>query len=417
MLSQMTSQPHAFSSFFVACLSLLNIVMWPSVAAAGTWHVTTTNDEQLPGSLRYAVEHASDGDSIDFELSNCPCVIRVTGEQIAVHASININGPGMASLALDGSNAYPSIFFSDAASFQVSNLTLENQGDDLAAVWIGDGVSRFSKVAFVNNSGGAIDISSGVVDISDSFFYNNISDAPTIFQNPCAGCSLRVANSSFIGNKAAHCAAIFSQSPTIIENDTFADNESRASDGVAADGGALCINGGGEIRNSTFVDNVASDRGGALAIFGTAPIMVTNSVFSSNHAMIGPNISGSFVSWGHNLVSDRSGSFGYQNKICNPRSSGLFPSDLPEEDAKLAPLHISKESGLPIITPNPDSPLVDAISIGGGHCDGVDVPHTDARGVNRPHGTAADIGAIEFIPNDDRLFCDQLEGSACQALK
>jgi hypothetical protein len=414
------------SLFFRAALMLFAIVVVNAPEAnAITHHVTRTADDESSGSLRYEVEHAVDGDSIDFELAGCPCVINVLTPPIKVSASISIEGSGMSSLLLDGSRSSLSILVSDAKSFTITSLTVQNASD--AAVIVSGDTSYFSNVAFIGNSSGAISIEKGIVEISNSLFKDNISlddfsSTETIFQNPCDGCSLLVANSSFIGNKAAQCSAVLSQSTTVIENDTFVNNASLPSGGfptdISGDGGAICFGEGGEIRSSTFVNNNASNEGGAISIFrySREPVVISNSVFASNRAPSGPNISGQITSWGHNLVSDRSGSFGYQ-KTCNPLSSGLFPGDLPEEDPKLAPLHISKVSGLPIVTPNPGSPLIDAISIGAGHCDGIDLPKMDARGVSRPQGAAADIGAVEFIPDDDRLFCDGLEGSACITLR
>jgi hypothetical protein len=410
--------------FRIVLLSLPTAAAMAPQANAMTHHVTRTADDESSGSLRYEVENAVDGDSIDFQLVGCPCVINVLTPPIKVSASISIEGSGMSSLLLDGSQSFQSILVSDAKSFTVASLTVQNASD--TAVIVSSGTSYFSNVAFIGNSWGAISIEKGIVEISNSLFEDNISldesaTTETIFQNPCDGCSLLVANSSFIGNKAAQCSAILSQSTTVIENDTFVNNTSLPSGGfptdISGDGGAICFGNGGEIRSSTFVNNKASSEGGAMSIFGysSKPVVIANSVFASNRALSGPNISGQITSWGHNLVSDRSGSFGYQ-KTCDPLASGLFPGDLPEQEPKVAPPHISKASGLPIVTPNPGSPLIDAISIGAGHCDGIDLPKTDARGVHRPQGAAADIGAIEFVPDDDRIFCNGVEGSACVAL-
>ena len=85
-------------------------------------------------------------------------------------------------------------------------------------------------------------------------------------------------------------------------------------------------------------------------------------------------------------------------------------------DPKLSSLMVSRPGGLPVLIPALDSPAVNAISIGSKSCDGKEVSPTDQRGIRRPVGGRADIGAIEVTADEDRLLCDGFEGFFCKTL-
>jgi hypothetical protein len=427
--AQLTS-PSMKSNLPIALIKRL-VYVWLATTALGTTtacamlrHVTTTEDNNKAGSIRYEIEHSIDGDSIDFQLLNCPCVIKLHSPLVITN-SIAIYGPGPAILALDGEST-ASVIYIEALNFRISDLTIQNENniaqDGGAGILNGDEAS-FANVRFINNSAGGLTVWRGHVTVSKSSFVSNGTPYEwtyAILQHACDGCSLVVTESSFIGNTGLSCPGIYAAAPIVISNDTFAGNTALDySADYRAQGGAVCITStaSGGIFSSSFTDNWSTYEGGALAIESGGTVVVANSVFAHNRAEVGPNIFGAIVSMGNNLVSNRSGSAGYQKSTCNPLLFDLHPPDLPEQDPNLSPLHMSAESGLPIVTPNPLSPLIDAISIGGRACDGFNVPKIDARGVSRPYGKAADIGAIEFIPNDDRLFCDALEVTTCKLLK
>lgn len=56
---------------------LITVLLLVSGASAATITVTNTNDSG-PGSFRQALVDASNGDTIDFNLSGCPCSILLT---------------------------------------------------------------------------------------------------------------------------------------------------------------------------------------------------------------------------------------------------------------------------------------------------------------------------------------------------
>jgi hypothetical protein len=100
---------------------------------------------------------------------------------------------------------------------------------------------------------------------------------------------------------------------------------------------------------------------------------------SNSAAGAGPNVAGTFISRGHNLIGDASGS-----------SIFLSEGDLIGIDAKLGPL---QNNGGPTWTHAlmPTSPAINAGTLMG-------APPTDQRGILRPQGAAVDIGAYEYVP-------------------
>src|SRR5262245_37831882 len=56
--------------------------------------VVTTTADSGAGSLRQAVADAVSGDTIDFNLSGCPCTITLTSGELVIDVNLTINGPG-----------------------------------------------------------------------------------------------------------------------------------------------------------------------------------------------------------------------------------------------------------------------------------------------------------------------------------
>ncbi len=125
--------------------------------------------------------------------------------------------------------------------------------------------------------------------------------------------------------------------------------------GYAFGGGIYRTSGPVTLRNSLFVGNTANSDSG----------------FSS-----GPDLYGSFVSQGNNVISSTYG------------ASGFTSSDLINYDARVTPLQ-NNGGTTPTHALLPDSPALDAAS--------PDLAITiDQRGVSRPQGSAPDIGAFEL---------------------
>ncbi len=140
----------------------------------------------------------------------------------------------------------------------------------------------------------------------------------------------------------------------------------------------------------TVAFNTAADSGGGIARFGM-PITITRSLIAENDALNGPDISGSFLSLGYNLVRHRSG------------SSGYVASDLPDlTSAMLEPL-FAVGGATSVHDLAPGSPAIDAIPLAS--CAGIS---SDQRDFPRPSGAGCDIGAVEVGngPPPEAVFAD-----------
>jgi hypothetical protein len=127
---------------------------------------------------------------------------------------------------------------------------------------------------------------------------------------------------------------------------------------------------------------ITSNRIGG-GVVGTARLLNTIVALNSGNP---PDVSGAFLSLGHNLIGATNGSSGF------PMSGDLVGSSAFPLDPELGPL---TNNGGPTLTMAllPGSPAIDA-------GDNASAPATDQRGVVRPYGVACDIGAYEYnIPN------------------
>ena len=150
-------------TFKRARLILLNTILMICFAvlmntslSAATITVTNTDDSGS-GSLRNAIANAASGDTIDFNLSGCPCTITLTSAELLIdRKNLIINGPGANQLTISGGNA---------------RRILRITGMMPALVTISD-------VKIANGSasgGGGIFVNLGKLTISNSVITGNVS--------------------------------------------------------------------------------------------------------------------------------------------------------------------------------------------------------------------------------------------------
>ena len=102
----------------------------PSVQARSlstTFTVTSTNNAGV-GSLRRAILDANanpGADTIDFNLSGCPCVISLTTGLPTITDTVTIVGPGTGQLAVDGNDSVR-VFDIGAVRVTISDLTVQH---------------------------------------------------------------------------------------------------------------------------------------------------------------------------------------------------------------------------------------------------------------------------------------------------
>ena len=178
---------------------------------------------------------------------------------------------------------------------------------------------------------------------------------------------------------------------------TFSNNDAAGSSGL---GGGIYLYGGAIIANCTIVQNTAASGGGIGSLDG---VFLVDSTISGNTATVTNEGGGIYSKYGGSLYNtivagnihgDLSGSFrGYYNLIGDGSGSLTDPSNISDSDPMLAPLGdyggptetMALEAGSP--------------AIGNGLNDREDVAGpNDQRGVLRPTGRGADIGAVQTGP-------------------
>lgn len=179
---------------------LISLVLWSqrrTVEAAGeplavapampmaTIFVTNTDDSG-PGSLRQAIADAAPGDTINFNLSGCPCTITLASGELVINKDLTIEGPGENLLTISGNNASRVFFINPGApgatappdppfpAVAISNLTIANgtaKGGD------GGGVGQLpgygGKGGGGAGMGGGLFINGGTVTIEGVAFSGN----------------------------------------------------------------------------------------------------------------------------------------------------------------------------------------------------------------------------------------------------
>jgi hypothetical protein len=205
---------------------------------AGTITVTNTNDSG-PGSLRQALAHANDGDTINFAMTG---TIGLTSGELLVDRSVIISGPGTAALAVDA-NAMSRLFrIGPGKTVSISGLTLTNGFAD-------------------SENGGCILNDHAILTMNSCAVQNSSAQSSRgggIYNDGSAGsATLTVLNSTVNGNYAYSAGgAIYNDSgktgsaTLTIRNSTIESNISIH--GLAFHGGA-----GGGIYNDSSGGNAA----------------------------------------------------------------------------------------------------------------------------------------------------------------
>ncbi|WP_161604366.1 choice-of-anchor Q domain-containing protein [Roseiconus nitratireducens] len=183
---------------------------------------------------------------------------------------------------------------------------------------------------------------------------------------------LEVRSSTISANQAPSGAGLFNDEgagTTLVTNSTLADNSASGNGGgIGAEGGVLSL------KSVTIARNEAAS-GGGISVALDASVTAINTLVAENTADDSPDLAGSIISQGANLVGDSAGS-----------SFTALGSDLVDVQAQIAEL--SDNGG-----PTPTIALLDGSpALSSGVLAGLT---TDQRGVVRPQGNGPDIGAFE----------------------
>ncbi|MCF7732297.1 MAG: DUF1573 domain-containing protein [Akkermansiaceae bacterium] len=369
-------------------------------------------------SLREAVLLAPPDAAITFDPTLEDEVITLTGGQFLLDKNLTIDGsafPG--GMTLSGNNASRLFEIASGATVVICALNLTegfapeggavlNHGELTINRSTVSGNRAADPYALISSHGGGI-VNYGTLTINYSTVSDNRAesyDPSDPFGSPYGEAGggvanhgyLTINNSTISGNRASNLNSGFSYFPTegggianygaaAINNSTISGNSAVGQAPAEARGGAIYNYGSSlTLDHVTIAANSADTGGGGL--YSDSSIMpdstLKNSIIAGNTAPSGPDLWVLYelpppVTEGVNLIGDLT-------------DSGLTGGPtVMTGDPLLAPLG---PYGGPTRTMRPlnQSPVIDAAA--------EPAPAADQRGVPRPQGDAADIGAVEVMP-------------------
>ncbi|MGO8720673.1 MAG: beta strand repeat-containing protein [Acidobacteriaceae bacterium] len=321
-------------------------------ACAATYTVTDTSDNPADtGSLRYAVNHAANGDTIDFA-AGVTGTIPLTNGPLTISASVTITGPGAAFVTISGNSA-SNVFTINSGIVVLSGLNIANGNA---------GPSGF---------GGGIYNNTGTLTVENCIFNANAGGYGGAIMNNF-GSTLSLIDTTFISN-----TSILNGGGAIANYGTMTVSASTFFGNMGGYGGGIENEGSATVSNSTFSGNTGSDGGGIFTNVG-ATLAVMNSTLSGNSGPNGDvsNYSGGTATLSNSILADGSTN-------CTQSGPNLI-GGTPD----LGPLQYNG-GFYKTMMPLPGSP---AIGAGLGS-----TLVTDERGFARPTGSgvASDLGAVQ----------------------
>jgi predicted outer membrane repeat protein len=252
--------------------------------SAGTPDISTTITIQGAGAGTTIIQR--DAGSPDFEI-----FFQASGMLTLNNLKLTGGEPAIGSYY----SPYNSPYYSNGATLYVTSCTFDsNPGGaivfNLSSITVDN--STFTNNTHPNNWGGALYGSEGVLAITNSLFSGNVASyhGGALY---ISGGTISIANSSFVGNSAGsgyYGGAIYILSGTsaAIQYCNFSGN-SAGYGGAVADyiplTGVYDENPVTGLYNSTFTNNTATSRGGALYLQGSGVnANITASTFSGNTA-------------------------------------------------------------------------------------------------------------------------------------
>jgi hypothetical protein len=354
-----------------------------AAAMADIITVINTNDAGA-GSFRQAIAEAHDGDTIEFDSELKGQTIILTSGELAIDASIVINGPGANLLGISRDQ--------NSTAFRVFHV-MPDRSVRIRGVTISNGLAQF-------DSGGGILNETSELVLIDCRLNDNVTQATGGAICNCFPTSrLTIEGSTLTGNVAGDYGGAIANSGTLIVTDTTLDgNRGEFTGGAIVNDGSLTISnstvsgnttqlhGGGianvsgqsTILNTTLTGNSGSTAGAIYNRLGS--LEITNTILNAGDA--GPNVLndlGTVTSDGFNLSSDDAG--------------GVLTGtgDRINTDPLLGPL---RDNGGPTFThaPLPKSPVIDT-----GDPKFTPPPFNDQRGLgfSRVVDERIDIGSFE----------------------
>jgi hypothetical protein len=431
----------------------------PSGSASHTGSPATTiavancADDGSAGSLRFAIQTAVSGDTIDASQLACSTITLESGALVVAQDSLTINGPGNGQLAItanlqdrvfthtgtgtlilqhlsvlegktetSGFAAGGCIYSTGAVDLIDSQVKYcQAYGDEAAdggAIWAmaSVGLNR-SQVGVATAKGGTFGATAGGIFTRD--FTAKYSDV---------GSNTVLTTGDYI----AEAGGVWATGNVIISHSTIGSNTAGVVGGIVIQGGDA--NARAVILNSTISNNTSSDSTIGSGVYVAYATLIANSTISGNVEQNTANAkygAGVFVH-GNSALELESTAVG-GNEFVTAGSTGYLPSDLgsdldgatvtgannlinvvthdvvvPADSLRTTPqLGVLQNNGGNTSTqvPGQDSPL-----IGGGNTT-ANPGGCDQRGPGFPRTSSGriDIGAVQAPPNPDTIFGDGFE--------
>jgi CSLREA domain-containing protein len=340
-----------------------------------TVNTTEDHDSGVCGnfgcSLREALNAANtsaDANTITFASAVGDTITNaLTSTGLVITQPVTINGPGARRLTLSGSGTSRCLRVT-GGTVVINGLTFAN-GSNSVDLLPGGGVQNSGGATLTLNdctfSGNNAVSSSGIVDFGygggvGQFLAGQLNINRCTFADNTAG-----TGGAGLGNLGG---------TVVVTNSTFTRN-------AAPNGGAIASTSSLDLRSSTVLDNqatTAAGKGGGLTQLG-GTFTVTNSIIAKNSSTgTAPNVSGTFVSQGSNVIGTATGATGF--------TDGANGDQVGAVDPKLGVFgnHGGLTDTLPLL----------AGSAAINQANATTAPERDQRGYVR--ADAPDVGAFEF---------------------
>lgn len=337
-------------------------------------------DDSGEGSLRQFIAEAFSGDTIPFDPTffNQPRTINLTGGEILINKNLTLNAPN--GLTIDAGLQNRIFHISVNGTLNLSNITL-TRGNSLV--------------------GGAV-LNFGTFNLSNSSVTNSQATTGGGLAN---GQTMNIVNSTISGNTAQDSGGISNGG----NNGTLTMINSTVSGNTATGFGGGGLNnyiGIIDLTNVTVAFNTTAGAGGGILSQSGGTVQLCNTLISNNNATAtGKDVWGIFTSNGYNLVRifdiTEAGGFGANDilgTLTTPVNAGLRPLGI--NGGTTATHSIASNSA-----------AVNA-------ADPINVISTDQRGISRPRGGRADIGALElavFVANNNLSGTESLQEALANA--
>ena len=390
-----------FSGAMLIFLSALCCLVLPVSSQASPPLTVTSTADSGAGTLRQAIADATNGATIDFNLTY-PAMITLTSGELLIDKNLAINGPGASILTISGNNASRVFNVSGGVTASISGLTIAN---GLANAGASNSCSGGGCVANAGSggSGGGI-YNAGTLTVSNCTISGNHTGAggSASCSGDCGG-SVANAGSGGSGGGSYNASGMESSGTLTVINCTISGNDTGA--GGSASGASVNNSGSGGIVGGIFNASgmesggtlsmtnctISGNSGGGIlneaGMGGSGTLTVKSSILSTN---IGGNcyhsfLTGTITDGGYNIDSANT---------CGFTATGSVHDTDPKLDTGGL-----KDNGGPTYTIalQSSSPAIDTIASGTNGC-GTTIT-TDQRGTSRPQGAKCDIGAYEYVPS------------------